>query len=253
VLEKLESPPINEVVCGFVFEPIRGLDPLLLGTYWQARRSDFPKRDLHPPIVDAPVLLHATSPVRCWFIGADDVFLLQIQPDRFYLNWRRRDDDYPRFSDHPGKGPGILSLALKEFDLFADFCSAEMGIRPVPLRLDLAKIDIFENPLHWKDLNDLVKMIPWLNPFSAFATSQKPDIALRYSEQRGSGTLSVSVDTVRPVDDAERPLLKIETRLSDIAANDIRSDFQKANTALNEVFAALIPKEERDARFQHLG
>jgi len=32
----LENPPIVEVVCGFVFEPI-DLDGLVLGVYWDER------------------------------------------------------------------------------------------------------------------------------------------------------------------------------------------------------------------------
>lgn len=247
-LEQLKAPPVIEVVCGFIFDALP-LDPLLLGTYWQQRRSDFPKREVHPPIAEAEAvtLFRGMGPIRSWLISDDDVFLIQIQRDRFYLNWRKRSHDYPRFSDHPDKSPGILSRALQEFEKFQAFCQGELGSVPFPNQVDLAKIDHLIEGSHWCGLGDLAAMVPWLQPFAQFARSSEPALALRFSEQRNRGRLIVAAD-IGLLEQRTR-VLKVESRMARVDATDCREAFTWANTELNEVFASLIPKEQRDRRF----
>jgi hypothetical protein len=59
----LERPPIVEVVCGLVFDPLP-LDGMLLGVYWDERKDDFPKRSLQPPLVDGLHLVLHPEQVR---------------------------------------------------------------------------------------------------------------------------------------------------------------------------------------------
>lgn len=251
MLEQLSSPPIVEVVCGFVFEPLGDLDPMLIGNYWAERRVDFPKRELQPPISDGPIVFGGAPPLRCWLISSDEAFLAQIQPDRFYLNWRRRNSDYPRFSDHPGKPPGILSRAISEFELFSNFCERELGKRPRVLSFDLAKIDHLVQGEHWGNLNELSRVIPWLQDFSSFAKADDPDFALRFSEVRGVRRIIVAIDSAVRLnsDETSTRVVKIETRVASIVAADARSGFESANHDLNQVFESLIPKEQRNERF----
>lgn len=45
---QLKHPPINEVVCGFIFEPTT-LTALDFGDYWEQRRDQCPRYELlHP-------------------------------------------------------------------------------------------------------------------------------------------------------------------------------------------------------------
>jgi uncharacterized protein (TIGR04255 family) len=116
-LEKLSSPPIVEVICGVFFSPLPNFDPVVAGTYWQQRRADFPGHSIHPAAGAPPGLVIGTPPLRTWLISSNDgPFVIQVQADRFYLNWRRRGDAYPRFSTEHG----LLERTLREFALFTD-------------------------------------------------------------------------------------------------------------------------------------
>ena len=112
-LGKLEEPPITEVVCGVFFKPVAGLDPVALGGFWKPRQKEYPRREFKAPIAPASaegIELNFgpdLGPLRTWLISKDDVFIIQVQRDRFYLNWRARQDEYPRFNDWDSK-KGLL-------------------------------------------------------------------------------------------------------------------------------------------------
>ena len=114
---RLKDPPIVEVVCGFFFPALAGLDPILIGKYWAEHKEahGYPKRQLQPPVADRPgfFLGDGVGPLRSWLVSGTDEYLLQIQPDRFYFNWRKREGAYPHFNDYePTKG--VLSRSLLE-------------------------------------------------------------------------------------------------------------------------------------------
>lgn len=251
-LEHLAKPPINEVVCGFAFEPIRTLDPVILGTYWEQRKADFPNRSIHPPLTEEPsFFLGAVGPVRVWFVAKNEVFLIQIQPDRFYMNWRKREAAYPRFSDTESE-PGILKRAMKEFGSFSDFCKKTLGVEPVATSIDLAKIDHLQNGAHWSDFDELARLVPWLEPFSMFSKTQTPAVSLRFTESRDKGNLFVSLDTAMiPMEgEGSLPIVRLETRMSKVRSDKPEDAFRWSNEQLNDVFDAMIPREQRDRKFQ---
>src|SRR6185436_6912977 len=160
--EKLLAPPVTEVICGLIFEPVPEIDPLVLGTYWEKKRQDFPRHQLHPPISDESSLVITGLPtIRTWLISEDDVFVVQIQNDRFYLNWRARGQEYPLFSDH-GNRIGILSRLNSEFSSFARFCKERLGRDVAPNRIELGKVNHFVQGEHWRDFPDLAELLPWL-------------------------------------------------------------------------------------------
>ena len=249
--ENLQSPPINEVVCGFIFEPLPELDPVLIGAYWSTRRSDFPGKQIAPPVADPPMSFLGEMPMfRTLLISEGKEFLLQIQPERFYLNWRRRDDEYPRFSDHPGRSVGILSKALVEFGRFQDFCGSHLGKKPTPARLELAKVDCLVEGSHWRDLEDLSRMLPWVRPLTSFAQNPELQLAVRFGEDRATGRLAVSIASGRRQrENRIERIVSLESRLSAAVTTNPKDDFARLNAELNGVFASLIPKEERHARF----
>ncbi len=250
--ETLSAPPINEVICGLTFEALPEIDPLLLGVYWETRRADFPNHQLQPPISDdaTPLLLTGLPPIRTWLVSADDVFVLQIQTDRFYLNWRARGKEYPRFSDHEAR-PGLLTKLLSEFDAFSHFCRTRLGRAPGPLRVELAKVDHLRQGQHWRDFSDLARVIPWLDAFAHFSATPDPAVGLRFLEEREDGRLLISVDTAlsRASDGSTYRVLKLETRISRPVTGELHAEFMRSNTILNDVFFAMIPKDQRDIRF----
>lgn len=97
---------------GFQFERLP-LTVAHLGLLWQKYRDRLPQVEERPPL--EPVverfgvrarplssriaLLEQAPPVRLWFSNTEGDELVQVQPDRFIFNWRRRDDghEYPRY------------------------------------------------------------------------------------------------------------------------------------------------------------
>jgi hypothetical protein len=250
-VEHLASPPINEVVCGFIFDPLKGLDPVLVGAYWGTRVEEFPGKQIGPPIADVTAPFFGDMPMfRTLLIDKTQAFLLQIQTDRFYLNWRRRNGEYPRFSDHPGQSAGILSRALAEFERFQIFCESHLGKRPSPSRLELAKVDCLVESKHWRNMGDLSTLLPFVKPLSGLVQGPDPQLAFHFSEDRPAGRLSVSFALEkRSGDNSIQRVMNLESRISAAVTTSPKDDFAKLNVELNRVFASLLPREERNARF----
>lgn len=123
--DRLLNPPITEVVCGLVFDSVVQLDLLELGVYWDSRRREYPVKMLKPTLFDAHALNvdpASLMPARAWLLKEIDGELVQqIQHDRFYMNWRRREGEYPHFNDSEA-GDGLKTIALREFERLAEFC-----------------------------------------------------------------------------------------------------------------------------------
>ena len=233
---KLNRPPIEEVVCGFTFAALPvGL--LEFGIYWDQRRADFPRHEEHPAILDASTFqLSTTPPMRTWFVGSNEELLLQLQSDRFYTNWRRQEGEYPRFSDRDGK-QGLLSVALREFVAFGDFCEAQCGLRPVVSRLELTKIDVLRLGLDYVDLDDLGALLPTARVLKSVEASKPTQLHLRLVEPPSEDHLSITMN-IGP--DAAR----IETRYTFNPKDDLRRRFEAANLRVNQVFFGLLNTKE---------
>ena len=98
-----EKPPVVEVVCGIVFETIKGFKAQHLGLFWQKVRDRFPeckhavRLGFNPET--EPLDLANYLP-RVWFISAKQNTLIQLQDNTFFFNWRKMEEDetYPRYS-----------------------------------------------------------------------------------------------------------------------------------------------------------
>jgi uncharacterized protein (TIGR04255 family) len=254
-LEHLQDAPIDEVACGVVFEPIAALDPIVVGSYWRERIADYPGHELRTPIRDNATValmeaIGALPPVRVMLTSKDDEFVIQVQPDRFFLNWRRRQGGYPRFNNRDGH-EGVLGRAMREFDAFSKFCASATGTFPSAKAIELAKIDVMREGRFWTDLKQVGEILPCLQAFIDFTESGKPSFLLRFSEPRESGPVQVNVALG---ESKSSRVLTLETRVwRELATPTLmESTFQAANHDLNQVFAALIPAEPR-ARYFNKG
>lgn len=122
-LPDFDDPPVIEVALSVQFSPLplRAMD---LYPLWESRRDDYPRRDEQPPLPpitagggpQAFVRFGTPPGARQWWLSDDGAFLLQLQHDRFALNWRRvpQAADYPRF-------PVLLDRFTRELKAFEDF------------------------------------------------------------------------------------------------------------------------------------
>jgi uncharacterized protein (TIGR04255 family) len=115
-LPDFDNPPVIETVLGVQFTPLPKFNVPHYGLYWEKIKKAYNRFEVHPPIVsaiedpgsDAPLkkgqvfIDLATGPnFRCWFIDESRNNLIQVQRDRFILNWRkaRGDETYPHYEN----------------------------------------------------------------------------------------------------------------------------------------------------------
>lgn len=109
------SPPVNEVYLGVQFPGPVADEATTLADFWPRVREDYPTLERQAPIAPAvedfsvppapPTVpfqvevSHQPFPQRYWFVSLDGNELIQVQPDRFMLNWRQvqESDEYPRY------------------------------------------------------------------------------------------------------------------------------------------------------------
>jgi uncharacterized protein (TIGR04255 family) len=112
-LPEFESPPVSEVALSVEFLPLPDWRGSHAGLYWSHIRKDYPRTDVRPPIPSQiekfgeglwqpPLLrIEISNPdvTRSWFITEDRTRLVQIQRDRFIINWRKvhGSEVYPRY------------------------------------------------------------------------------------------------------------------------------------------------------------
>lgn len=151
-LPSYKQPPVDEVVCGIRFEPLPQLKVPHIGLLWERFRQEYPVTQHAIPIATDTTLPvdHATGvPLpRVWFISKADNELVQFQSDRFYYNWRRREDDYPRYNSIIDK----FEKAKRQLDDFAD--ELQLGtIKTV--ECELTYINHIPKGQGWESINDL--------------------------------------------------------------------------------------------------
>lgn len=107
-----EAPPVVEVAMSVQFDPAPRFTIAHLGVFWFSLKEKFPNLKTAQPIVATnedfggsgqwipPSLqLALTNEPQCrlQMSSSDDQWMCQIQFDRIVVNWRKRQQEYPRF------------------------------------------------------------------------------------------------------------------------------------------------------------
>lgn len=108
------APPLAEVACGFAFTLLPNFKIPHFGLFWSYIRNEYPKIEHAAPLAadeGIPVDEATGLPLpRVWFIDKSDTRLVQLQPNRVYVNWRSRPHDtkYPRYEQIMGSLRGAI-------------------------------------------------------------------------------------------------------------------------------------------------
>ena len=154
-----EHPPIDEIVCGIRFDPIKQLQSGHFGILWQKFISDFPKtedQNLIGPVSEEDLRSSDKMPLpRVWFIHRNENELIQVQRNRFLHNWRKRrpDDEYPGYERVIGNFEKYLSC-------FQEFLSEENLGDLITKEYELTYIDLIPKGQGWENPGDLAKVFP---------------------------------------------------------------------------------------------
>ena len=156
-LPSYKKPPVNEVVCGMRFHTPDKLRIPHIGLLWDKFRQEYPIIQHASPIVGAkgeiPVDNATGLPLpRVWFINKpDDDQLIQFQFDRFYFNWRRRKDVYPRYPYVIKNFESVLETIV---NFFIEFELGELK----PIEYELSYINHIQKGQEWNTADDLPRI-----------------------------------------------------------------------------------------------
>lgn len=167
LLPQYEEPPVNEVVFSLLFKPIENLQTPHIGLLWSRYQPEYPYCDEFAPLLPAieffenesvttHIELTDVPPLpRAWFINSSENGVIQIQRDRFILNWRKvqPEDEYPRYSN-------IIKLFRPHLSKFEYFLKdLELGIIE-PLQYEITYVNHIPKGNGWTMLSDLGKIFP---------------------------------------------------------------------------------------------
>lgn len=239
----LARAPIDEVVVGVVLDKSIGPDAVEAGRYLVERAERFTRHEIHEPILSEPGIILGPTPVRVWLVSADDAWIVQLQPERFHANWRRRGDAaYPGFS----RAGGAMHFALGELERFRDYCArTREGTRPEPISVELSKIDLLIQGKHWTDAADAALMMPVLSGVQGSMKSPSSNVSLRWWDELSDGTtIAVSVMPARLKADMNVLTYRVEFHATAAITDGLEPCLLRANQQLNEAFERLIPSSE---------
>lgn len=180
-------------------------------------------------------------PLRAWMLSEDEDRLIQVQQNRFYLNWRAREGgQYPRFSARDGRD-GLLQEAMRVFGQFEGFCSEHFPKAVNVQQIEVSKINTITCGKHWSSLSELHQVLPILESF--VHDLGRFDFNIAWSEKRGGGVL---IFRLLSMFDGEQPAVRLEVRhIRDSSVEMLQSHMSESNKVLNDAFFGLIPEEGR--------
>ena len=152
------------------FDPPKGLNQAHLGAFWGSQKDDFPLVRAIQPISTTdevfgnqgqwlpPSLQFALTnepDCRLQMTSFDDQWMCQVQRDRLVINWRKRSDQYPRFS-------ATWSRFQEAWRVWQAFL-AELKFAPLTPRLwELTYVNRITKENLWESPSDWPKVFPGL-------------------------------------------------------------------------------------------
>lgn len=145
---------MGEVYFSVQFSEAVSDEAFALADFWPQIREEFPGLERHPPVApiderfEVPLqgspqigfeFSTGPPPQRYWFISEDGARLVQVQPDRFFFNWRRtsESDEYPRFRN-------LLPNFEATYLQFTNLAAEARGSSPEPTWCEVGYINHIE-------------------------------------------------------------------------------------------------------------
>ncbi len=254
------SPPVYETVLAIQFEELSAFRAIHFGLFYEAVARRFPVAEDQPraePIVETfPILPRQmtlmleqkkTGPERVWFRDkSDGALLLQVQPDRFGLNWRRTSENEP-YSRFDQNGP----LFLEEFGKFERFCEDHaLG----KLQPNLCEVIYVNHLFPMVDESAVECMERVLAGVSMTLENGLPTPELAafnrvYPIGDRKGRLYVEAAIGRHQEKGNFVLLKITARIVHREGDDLTTNLQMAHDAVVNGFVAITTADARTRRW----
>ena len=227
-LPSYKQPPLNEVVCSIIFEPLQSFKAPHLGKLWEKLKPEFSTIDHAIPI---GMNDYITPPddypfPRIWFINDLGNTLIQIQNDRFIFNWRKTKDQdcYPRYEE-------VKKHFFSHFQKFLDFIAEENLGTVTTKAYELTYINHIPKEQGWSNWDDIEAVMPdvlWRNPADRFLPAPiaigwraKFELPDRY------GNLTVKLDPASKTPDQEPTMFLLALTAEGFAGDDSFESMEK--------------------------
>ncbi len=203
-------PPVVEVVYGAQFHALP-LQTVHYGRFWDRIRQTYQKTLDVPPlpsILETPagqsaVGIFTVSPLpdlrRVFFVDEEHGRMLQLQPNRFHHNWRRRTDvePYPRFRE-------LRPQFVDRWREFLTFLEDEGLPPPHVTQGEMTYINQMPFGELWDDAG-LARLFPWLTPRNpALPAAPGVEVALHFEAPELHGRVHITIGMATPPKDGQR-------------------------------------------------
>lgn len=248
VLPDFEDPPIHEVVIGVKFPPIDGLMLTHFGLFWALLKDEFTTSQEAVPlgqIDEQPVRVSGLPLPRVWLIHEEQQYLLQLQPNLFYFNWRQQDPkvQYPRYKT-------IKPLFYRHLDAFFTFLEKEGLALPELLSCNLTYINLIDGDPEsgLKDLyGSLFPDASWRHLDDRYlSTPTAINWQSTFDMPEGDGELAAKIQSAKRRSDSH-PLLRFEINVqspsSGLPLDQTEAWLDSAHKAIVLSFADLTSEE----------
>lgn len=189
---KFVAPPVVETVLSVQFRPLPGFTGAHAGWFWKeyveklggewrqvletGRIPEVVERFGAEDIwsVPAPQIIQGIMSPRLQIVRSDGERLLQVQDNRFILNWRKGKSSYPSYE-------ALLPEFRTMLSAFESFCvEAGFGL-PAYNLWEVVYVDQVEKGTMWDSARDLYRIFP------AFAV---PPVSVHHAPPSGDETVS---------------------------------------------------------------
>jgi uncharacterized protein (TIGR04255 family) len=210
-LPEYDSPPVSEVLLSVEFLPLNNWHAPHAGRYWALIGKDY------PTAAEAPVLPSQiekfgeelrrlqtagshiqfidTNATRSWFISPSGTRLIQIQRDRFIINWRKAgtDEIYPRYENE------MRPRLQREWGEFQEFARmSDLGAIEVQ-QCEVTYVNIIPRGEGWQEFSEALTLLScWKNQGSEgfLPAPEATMISGSFLMPRDAGRLHFSVQRV---------------------------------------------------------
>lgn len=247
------NPPINEVVCGVQLDGLEKWQTPHFGLLWQQVRESYPIfEDQQPLTVLSDPMAESETPRlglggplvplrRVWLIDAARQHMMQVDPPRFLLNWRKikDSDSYPRFQ-------ATFAKFTESLDVLNAFINEHSLGEPRFSHYELSYINhILGHENFPRAAEKYLSFYTWSQRQHSLESPIALSISLRLPlpEKRGMVFISAKHGT-RKSDNKQVLILELTARgTADQSGGDMRDWFDLAHATLLEGFVELTTAE----------
>lgn len=172
-LPEFANPPVSEVAISVTFAPLENWKSAHSGVYWSRIIQKYPLTEVHPPLArQIEVFDEEPKPIarviqfelatpdsqRYWFLTDPPVRVVQVQRDRFAINWRKvkGDETYPRYKDE------LRPRFKEEWNTFVAFLAEQKIGEPSVAQCDVTYVNDILRGEDWNSGSDSLALFsPW--------------------------------------------------------------------------------------------